>query len=83
MCRHNGRSQCGWISLTEPGHQVEVAVVDSAAAVESAVAEHDLKLIVCPRLKTLTGNVLAEMPVSDGSRQGLLRTRFSRGPVVS
>ena len=50
---HNGLSQRAWISLTELGHQVEVAVVNSAAAMELAVAKHDPELIVCPFLKTL------------------------------
>ncbi len=50
---HNGLSQRAWISLTELGHQVNVAVVDSAAEMESAVAEHQPELIVCPLLKKL------------------------------
>src|SRR5580700_1627209 len=50
---HNGLSQCAWIALREQGHQVEVAVVDSAAAMETAVCAHDPDLIVCPFLKTL------------------------------
>lgn len=50
---HNGLSQRAWIALTELGHEVAVAVVDSAAAMEAAVAEHDPELIVCPFLKTL------------------------------
>jgi putative two-component system hydrogenase maturation factor HypX/HoxX len=49
---HNGLSQRAWIALTELGHEVEVAVVDSAAGMEAAVSEHDPELIVCPFLKT-------------------------------
>ena len=49
---HNGLSQRAWIALREQGHAVEVAVVDSAAAMEVAVGEHDPELIVCPFLKT-------------------------------
>ena len=37
---HNGLSQRAWIALTELGHEVTVAVVDSAAAMEAAVGEH-------------------------------------------
>ena len=50
---HNGLSQRAWIALRELGHEVEVAVADSAAAMEAAVSEHDPELIVCPFLKTL------------------------------
>ena len=50
---HNGLSQRAWIALSELGHEVTVAVVDSAAAMEAAVREHDPELIVCPFLKTL------------------------------
>ena len=35
---HNGLSQRAWVMLTELGHEVTVAVVDSPAAMESAVA---------------------------------------------
>ena len=49
---HNGLSQRAWIALTELGHDVAVAVVGDAAAMEAAVAEHDPELIVCPFLKT-------------------------------
>ena len=34
---HNGLSQRAWIALRELGHEVTVAVVDSAAAMEAAV----------------------------------------------
>ena len=50
---HNSLSQRAWIALTELGHRVNVAVVDSAAAMEAAVGEHRPQLIVCPFLKTL------------------------------
>lgn len=50
---HNGLSQRAWIVLTELGHEVTVAVVDSAAAMEAAVREHDPQLIVCPFLKQM------------------------------
>ena len=38
---HNGLSQRAWVALTELGHDVAVAVVDSDAEMEAAVAEHD------------------------------------------
>jgi len=50
---HNSLSQRAGIALTELGHEVAVAVVDSAPAMEAAVAEHDPELIVCPFLKKL------------------------------
>jgi putative two-component system protein, hydrogenase maturation factor HypX/HoxX len=50
---HNSLSQAAWIALTELGHEVEVAVVDSAPAMEAAVREHDPELIVCPFLKKM------------------------------
>jgi len=50
---HNGLSQRAEIELSELGHAVTVAVVDSAAAMETAVAEHDPELIVCPMLKKM------------------------------
>jgi putative two-component system protein, hydrogenase maturation factor HypX/HoxX len=50
---HNGLSQRAWIALTQLGHQVEIAIVDSAAAMEAAVSEHDPELIVCPFLKRM------------------------------
>ena len=50
---HNSLSQRAWIALTELGHEVTVAVVDSAAAMEAAVSAHRPQLIVCPILKTL------------------------------
>lgn len=49
---HNGLSQRAWIALTELGHRVTVAVVDSAASMEAAVCTHDPELILCPFLKT-------------------------------
>jgi putative two-component system hydrogenase maturation factor HypX/HoxX len=50
---HNSLSQRAWIALTELGHEVAVAVVDSGAAMEAAVGEHRPQLIVCPMLKRL------------------------------
>lgn len=50
---HNGLSQRALIELTERGHEVTVAVVDTAAEMEAAVDEHRPQLIVCPFLKTL------------------------------
>ena len=49
---HNSLSQRVKIALTELGHEVTVAVVASAGAMESAVARHRPELIVCPMLKT-------------------------------
>jgi putative two-component system hydrogenase maturation factor HypX/HoxX len=49
---HNSLSQRAWVELTELGHEVTVAVVDSGAAMEAAVMLHDPQLIVCPMLKT-------------------------------
>ena len=45
---HNSLSQRAWIALTELGHDVTVAVVDSAAAMEAAVGAHRPELIVVP-----------------------------------
>jgi len=50
---HNSLSQRAYIALTELGHDVAVAVVDSAAAMEAAVEQHHPELIVCPMLKKL------------------------------
>jgi putative two-component system protein, hydrogenase maturation factor HypX/HoxX len=50
---HNSLSQRAWIALTELGHDVEVAVVDSGAAMEAAAAAHRPDLVVCPMLKKL------------------------------
>jgi putative two-component system hydrogenase maturation factor HypX/HoxX len=50
---HNSLSQLAWIALTELGHEVRVAVVDSAAGMEAAVFEHQLELVVCPFLKRM------------------------------
>jgi putative two-component system protein, hydrogenase maturation factor HypX/HoxX len=50
---HNSLSQRTWIALTELGHDVEVAVVESGAEMEAAVAAHRPDLIVCPILKKL------------------------------
>ncbi len=50
---HNSLSQRAWIALTDLGHDVAVAVVDSAPAMETAVRAHAPELVVCPFLKTL------------------------------
>jgi putative two-component system protein, hydrogenase maturation factor HypX/HoxX len=50
---HNSLSQRAYIALTELGHEVAVAVVDSAAPMEAAVERHRPELIVCPMLKKL------------------------------
>ena len=50
---HNSLSQRAWIALTELGHHVAVAFVDSASAMETAVRAHAPDLIVCPFLKTM------------------------------
>ncbi|MGH2947196.1 MAG: hydrogenase maturation protein [Solirubrobacteraceae bacterium] len=50
---HNSLSQRALIALTELGHQVEVAVVETAEAMEAAVARYRPELIVCPILKKI------------------------------
>jgi len=50
---HNSLSQRTLVALTELGHAVSVAVVDSGAAMEAAVCRHEPELIVCPMLKTI------------------------------
>jgi putative two-component system protein, hydrogenase maturation factor HypX/HoxX len=50
---HNSLSQRAYIALTELGHEVEVAVVETAEAMEAAVARHRPELIVCPILKKI------------------------------
>lgn len=50
---HNGLSRRAPIELTDRGHEVAVAVADSAAEMEAAVDEQRPDLIVCPFLKTL------------------------------
>jgi putative two-component system hydrogenase maturation factor HypX/HoxX len=47
---HNSLSQRAQVALTELGHEVSVAVVDSGVAIEAAVARHQPELIVCPFL---------------------------------
>jgi putative two-component system hydrogenase maturation factor HypX/HoxX len=49
---HNSLSQRAEIELTELGHEVHVAVVESAEEMEDAVAEHEPALIACPMLKS-------------------------------
>jgi putative two-component system hydrogenase maturation factor HypX/HoxX len=43
-------SQRAYIAVTERGHDVDVAEVDSAAEMEAAVRRHRPDLIVCPML---------------------------------
>ena len=50
---HNGLSQRALVALTELGHEVTVATVDSAAEMQAAADEHCPDLIVCPFLKKL------------------------------
>jgi hypothetical protein len=50
---HNSLSQRALVALTELGHQVDVAIVDSPEAMEAAVAQHEPELIVCPMLKKI------------------------------
>jgi putative two-component system protein, hydrogenase maturation factor HypX/HoxX len=50
---HNSLSQRALIALTELGHQVDVAVVDGAEAMEAAVARYRPELIVSPMLKKM------------------------------
>lgn len=45
---HNGLSQRVQAELREQGHEVTVAVVDSAGAIEAAVHACEPELIVCP-----------------------------------
>jgi putative two-component system hydrogenase maturation factor HypX/HoxX len=49
---HNSLSQRIYVELTELGHEVSVAVVDSGVAMAAAVLRHEPQLIVCPMLKT-------------------------------
>jgi putative two-component system hydrogenase maturation factor HypX/HoxX len=50
---HNSLSQRAYIALTELGHEVSVAVVETGEAMEAAVAAHQPELIVCPILKKI------------------------------
>ncbi len=50
---HNSLSQRALVALTDLGHEVSVAVVDSGAAMESAVERHAPELVVCPFLKQI------------------------------
>ena len=50
---HNSLSQRTWVALSELGHDGAVAVVDSGAEMEAAVAEHRPGLIVSPFLKRM------------------------------
>ena len=48
---HNGLSQRAQVALGDLGHEVIVAVVDCAEAMEATVSSNDPELIVCPFLK--------------------------------
>jgi putative two-component system protein, hydrogenase maturation factor HypX/HoxX len=50
---HNGLSQRAHIALSDLGHEVTVAVVDGASAMQTAVQANAPELIVCPFLKKL------------------------------
>jgi putative two-component system protein, hydrogenase maturation factor HypX/HoxX len=50
---HNSLSQRVYVALTELGHEVSVAIVDSGEAMEAAVEQHQPELIVCPMLKKM------------------------------
>jgi putative two-component system hydrogenase maturation factor HypX/HoxX len=50
---HNSLSQRAYIALTELGHEVSVATVDTPEAMEQAVARHQPELVVCPFLKRI------------------------------
>jgi putative two-component system hydrogenase maturation factor HypX/HoxX len=47
---HNSLSQRAYVAVSEMGHDVSVAVVDSPVAIEAAAARHEPDLIVCPFL---------------------------------
>jgi putative two-component system hydrogenase maturation factor HypX/HoxX len=50
---HNSLSQRALVALTELGHEVAVAVVDTPESMESAAGRHAPELIVCPFLKQI------------------------------
>jgi putative two-component system protein, hydrogenase maturation factor HypX/HoxX len=50
---HNSLSQRAQVAVSEMGHDVTVAVVDSPVAIEAAAARHNPDLILCPFLKTI------------------------------
>jgi putative two-component system hydrogenase maturation factor HypX/HoxX len=50
---HNSLSQRAQVALTELGHEVSVAVVESGLEMEAAVAQVEPELIVCPMLKKI------------------------------
>jgi putative two-component system protein, hydrogenase maturation factor HypX/HoxX len=50
---HNSLSQRAYIALTELGHEVTVATVETGEAMEQAVSRHRPDLIVCPFLKKI------------------------------
>jgi putative two-component system hydrogenase maturation factor HypX/HoxX len=47
---HNSLSQRAYVAVSEMGHEVYVAVVDSPVAIEAAAARHEPDLIICPFL---------------------------------
>jgi putative two-component system protein, hydrogenase maturation factor HypX/HoxX len=47
---HNSLSQRAYVAVSELGHDVSVAVVDSPMAIEAAAARHQPDLVVCPFL---------------------------------
>jgi putative two-component system hydrogenase maturation factor HypX/HoxX len=49
---HNSLSQRVYVELTEMGHEISVAIVESGAEMAAAVLRHQPELIVCPMLKT-------------------------------
>lgn len=49
---HNGLSQRAYVELCERGHQIEIQLATSDAAMEAAVQEHQPELIIAPFLKT-------------------------------
>jgi putative two-component system hydrogenase maturation factor HypX/HoxX len=59
---HNGLSQRSSIALSELGHEVEIAVVDSGTAMEAAVRDHDPELIVCPFLEAISNRGAGTLP---------------------
>jgi putative two-component system hydrogenase maturation factor HypX/HoxX len=50
---HGGLSQAAQVALTDLGHEVTVAVVDSPEAMLAPVRAHDPDLIACPMLTTM------------------------------
>ena len=86
---HNSLSQRAWIALTELGHEVTVAVVDSAAAMEAAVGESRPELIVDLRLeeggeRRVEGGELGQEVVERGRAEDageVARQPLQQGPL--